>query len=154
MTLGQMTADKVTKTKGMITHLCVHMDLSQSYIYQPKGINPQTGLPVDHILINPLRFVNPQTEVMDIPTELLGTKAEDIATGFKGTIICLTIHLNGCIHAEIKPEGVLKETKATIGTQELDIRRLKGDLLKPLAKKELKESIAKKPSPMPFVRKN
>jgi hypothetical protein len=146
--LGTMVKDTVSKTEGMITHAQVDMDGQVSYIYQPRGLNPKTKAPVDRILINGIRISGGVIIDLGIPLELLGTKGEDIATGFKGTIVGLVIHLNGCIHVNIKPEGTLESTGATIEPQEFDIRRVKGPKITKLSNKELKESIKKSPSPI------
>jgi hypothetical protein len=152
--LGEMVTDTVTKTKGMLTHLLVDMGGELKYIYQPKGLNPETGKPVDRIVLHPVRIKDGKQEELDILFEILGTEGEDIATGFTGTIIGLIYHLNGCLHVEVKPKGILGKTGATFDAEEFDIRRMKGKAIKPLAGKALKESIKENPSPMPFSRKS
>ena len=37
---------------------------------------------------------------MDIP---LGSQVEDSVTGFKGTVICRTLYLNGCVQYGVAP---------------------------------------------------
>lgn len=151
--LGKMVEDTVTKTKGMLTHMLLTMGGDVQYIYQPRGINPATGIPVDKIMIHSSRVKGGEEQETDVPMQILGTEAEDIATGYKGTIIGLVYHLDGCLHVEIKPAGIL-ESGDTIGAQEFDIRRVKGKSIKSLSDKELKESIKKTPSPMSYTRKS
>ena len=144
--LGTMVSD-ITNTNGMLTHLNIAMDETKDYYYQPRGLNPKTGAPVERIWLKEQRINGGKFIEIDAPLEILGSKAEDIATGFKGKIVALIYHLDGCLHVEIKPEGVLEETGATIATNEFDIRRVKGDKIKPFGAKKLKESIKDTPSP-------
>lgn len=146
--LGVMVTDIITKTKGMLTHLEVEMDESVRYIYQPHGLNPKTGGPVDRIVINEARVGDGKVITMDVPMEILGTEAEDIATGFKGKIVSLVYHINGCLHVTIKPSGVLAETGSTIEPNDFDIRRVKGEKITPFGVKKMKKDIEKKPSPI------
>lgn len=147
MQLGEMVHDTVTKMDGMLTHLTIDMDLSKRYVFQPKGINPTTGGPVERILIEEKRIKNGKVEEIDIPLEALGTPAEDIATGFKGTITAFVIHMGNCLHVELKPKGTIKSTGATVDAHEFDIRRIKGKHINTLTKKEMKKDIVAKPSP-------
>ncbi len=148
LVLGNMVTDTISNTEGMLTHMQVHIGEHKEYIYQPRGLNPKNGQPVERIWLTEPRIKGGKWEDIDVPIELLGTKAEDIATGFKGRIVSLIYHLNGCLHVEIKPEGTNKDNGATTASAEFDIRRVKGEMIKPLKKKELKESITKTPSPI------
>lgn len=151
--LGKMVTDTITKTTGMLTHLIIAMGGNQEYIFQPHGLNPKNHKPVDTTWLTKDRIAGlsgdePEFEELDVPLELLGTQAEDTASGFKGSIIMLVYHINGCMHASLKPEGVVKETGATIDPCDFDIRRLAGEKIKPLEEKELKQSIKQTPSPI------
>lgn len=147
--LGTMVSDTVSGTKGMLTHLYLETGDQKRYIYQPRGLNPKDGKPVQSIFVDESRISGGKYVEVELPTNALGTPGEDIATGFKGTIIGLTYHINGCTHVEIKPKGINKQTGATFDSHEFDIRRVKGKVIKPLAKKALKKSIQQSPSPMP-----
>lgn len=151
LVLGTMVEDTISNTKGMLTHMQIHIGEHKEYIYQPKGLNPKNGQPVDRIWLTEPRVKKGEWEELDVPVELLGTEAEDIATGFKGRIVSLIYHLNGCLHVEIKPEGTNKDNGATVASAEFDIRRVKGEAIKPLKKKELKESIKNVPSPIGMI---
>lgn len=146
--LGVMVSDTVSGTKGMLTHLVVDMDNIIQYIYQPRGLSPKTGQPIDTLLLAPSRIKGAKEIEVDLPVEILGTQAEDIATGFKGTVINLIYHINGCTHAGIKPKGIIAATGNTIAVHEFDVRRIKGEAIKPLKAKDLKKSITEKPSPV------
>lgn len=146
-TLGDMVKDTVSATEGMLTHLIIDMDKSERYIFQPKGLNPKTMQPVERISIDKARVFGGTESELEIPIHLLGTEAEDIATEFKGTIIGIIVHINGCIHVDIKPKGILKETGDTIASHEFDIRRIKINGKPYMSKFELKKSIKNNPSP-------
>jgi hypothetical protein len=143
-----MVHDDISNTDGMLTHMLIHIGGNKEYIFQPRGLNPKTGQPIDKIWLHEERISKGQFYELDVPMDILGTPAEDIATGFKGRITTLVYHINGCLHVNIKPEGVLKETGGTINEQEFDIRRVKGKMIKPLAGKKLEESKKTTPSPM------
>lgn len=147
--LGTMVEDTVTKTKGMLVLFILHIGGNKEYIYQPRGLNPENGQPVEKIWLQEERIKGGEFEEIDVP-EILGTKAEDIATGFKGTITSLVYHLNGCLHVTLKPEGINKMTGNTIMEGEFDIRRVKGPKIKPLEGKKLAESKKKTPSPIAY----
>jgi len=146
-TLGDMVRDTVSDTEGMLTHLIIDMDKSERYIFQPKGLNPKTMQPVERISIDKARVIGGTINEIDVPIHLLGTEAEDIATEFKGTVIGIIVHINGCIHVDIKPKGTLKDTGDTIAAHEFDIRRIKIDGKPYMTKFELKKSIKEAPSP-------
>ena len=146
--LGVLVEDNVSLTKGMLTHACINMEENVEYVFQPKLLNPNTMKPVGALMISASRIKGGKLVEVDIPTELLGTKVEDTATGYKGSIIGLTYHINGCLHAELKAPGTIKETGSTVESYECDVRRLKGPSIKKLNARELAASIKKNPSPM------
>lgn len=147
--LGNMVKDTVSATKGMLTHFTIDMGGNERYIFQPQGLNPKTGQPVEAIWVERTRITGAKEVEVDLPLNVLGTQGEDMASGFKGTICEMIYHINGCLHVEIKPKGTLTETGGTIAAKEFDIRRVKGEAITPLNEKQLKESIKDKPSPMP-----
>lgn len=145
--LGTMLKDKLTGVKGMLTHLIVNHDEVPVYIFQPLGLNPETLQPVDKIMMEHNRVVGGEILEIDVPLQLLGTKAKDIASGFKGKISGLIYHINGCLHIEIKPKGILERTGATIAAHEFDIRRCEGKMIETLSQEKIDESIIENPSP-------
>ena len=148
--LDSPVEDSVTGVSGTLTHATINMDGHVKYIFQPKGLNPSTQTPVDRIFVEPSRIKKGKLEEVDIPLHYLGEQAEDTTSGFKGTITALIIHLGNCIHAEIKPKGIIESTGATIEAHEFDIRRLKGPKIKPLSEKAKKTSEQKTPSPTSY----
>lgn len=151
--LGTIIEDTITATKGMLTHLLIYEGSQREYIYQPKGLSPSTGKPVEKIILTEGRIKGGQIEKLEVPMEIMGTQAEDIATGFKGKVIRLVYHLSGCLHIVIQPPGINKESGALYDVEEFDIRRVKGEKIPLLTKKEVKESVKKTPSPMSYPRK-
>lgn len=151
--LGVLIKDSISGQQGMLTHFMVDIDRNRTYIFQPKRLNPTTGQPVDRIFITDSRIVGGKNVVTYLPLEVLGESAEDTATGFKGKIVSVTLHINGCIHVEIKPNGYSKSTGATIDAAEFDIRRIKCRKLQLLTKKQIEKSKTEAPSPEPVLRK-
>lgn len=145
--LGTLIKDTVTGTSGMLVMHCIDIDRNTTYVYQPSALNPKTGAPVDRIQLHSKRIEGGILVEVDLPLNILNTKARDKATGFEGTIVGLDYHLSGCIHLDVKPEGTLPESGNTIDVQSFDIRRLEGPSLKSFDEKKLRESLVDSPSP-------
>ena len=149
--LGTMVKDKVTGMRGMLTHLMSEGD-NRIYLFQPHGLDPETGEPIRSIWIDPDRVLNGQ-EVRDtyLALEVLGTEVEDEASGFKGTAVATYLHINGCLHIDVQPAGTTKNG-GIIKRQDFDIRRMRGKAIKFLSESDLDESKQRTPSPAPFTR--
>lgn len=148
--LGTIVTDGVTGLKGMLTHLQTEMNGDEFYAFQPKGLDKKTLLPLDSIWLVENRIEGGQDVEMPIHIveqidDILGTEVEDKASGFGGTAICSTYHLNGCLHFDIQPKGTNPETGKIIDRVNFDVRRLRG----PLIKQEENEEESKKTNPSP-----
>lgn len=148
--LGVPVKDNISGVQGILTHLTVSGPTNMEYVFQPKSINPSTGTFADIIFLATERINNGILEEVDIPFDVIGTAAEDIATGYKGKIAQLVYHMNGCLHVGLKRPG-LNESGNTFPAIEFDIRRLKGPKLKPLSDKKLEDSKKKFPSPISVI---
>jgi hypothetical protein len=145
--LGSEVEDKATGLKGMVTCLQIEMNKSVYYTFQPKGLNPKTGQPVEGMWLVEERLTGgARIDMPDLPVNVLGTIVEDKASGFKGLAVSLVYHLNGCVHFNIQPQG-LQETGAPIETHNFDIRRLTGEAIKPMTKEVKKADEKERPSP-------
>jgi hypothetical protein len=145
--LGTNVTDTVTGIKGMLTHYDIDMGRNVHYMFQPGQLSPEDGQPVESFWINENRIEGGILKDVNLPLEVLGTQVEDIATGFKGTAIALRLHINGCVHFQVKPKGVIEKTGKSIGYTDFDIRRLKGDAIKQLSEEEIEKSERTHPSP-------
>jgi len=145
--LGTLVKDSATGLKGMLTHLQVEMDGLMHYLFQPKGLNPENGHPVPKLWLVDSRIENGELTHVQLPTEVLGTEVEDIASGFKGTAISLVLHVSGCVHVNVQPKGVLAKTGGPIEPMDFDIRRLKGNRIPKLTEEAREKDQKKKPSP-------
>lgn len=146
--LGTFVKDKASKQEGMLTVYMTDESHNAFYCFQPKGLNPETMVPLDTIWLDPKRILDGQEDNhVELPLNLLGTEVEDIATGFKGTAISLFYYQNGCTHFEVKPTGVIEKTGETIKAKEFDMRRLRGEAITALSAEELQQSKLDKPSP-------
>lgn len=150
MELGEFIKEKASEIEGMLTHLRLESGNNRHYLFQPRGLSPETGLLIDPFWIDESRILGGTPTTADLPIEILGTQVEDKASGFKGLAIDMTYHINGCVHFYVKPKGVIEKTGATIRSQEFDLRRLKGDAIKVLTKEEIKKSQQENPSPAGF----
>lgn len=149
--LGVMMEDRATGLKGMLTHYELQTGGNEHYNFQPRGLNPETGTPVDAKWITEDRVKGCPRVACDLPQEVLETAVTDRASGFKGIATGLVLHINGCIHVLIQAKGLLKKTGAMIEQQDLDIRRLSGSKIPALTKKVKKASEKKHPSPSPMT---
>ena len=145
--LGTIITDKVTEVKGMLTMYNVDINHNEHYLFQPSALNPETKEPIDTFWLTEKRIVGGETISVSLPLEILDTQVEDKATGFNGTAISLNYHLNGCVHVDVKPKGIIEKTGATIKVREFDVRRLKGLAIKELSDIELEKSKVENPSP-------
>lgn len=140
---------------GTLTHFQVEVGLARYYHFQPKGLSPETGEPVKGRWIPEGRVSG--GKVVDDPAELdltlLGKAAKDKVTDFEGSITALTIHINGCLHAQIQPKGSQKNGDY-IPPHDFDIRRLVGKGIPVLSDEEQEKSQKKRPSPAPTVARN
>jgi len=144
--LGKMVTDKVTGLKGMLTHFVLDQDGNRNYFFQPALLSKETGKPIDSYWLGDSRVVGGKEVQVSLPTEVLSTQVEDIATGFKGTACNVELHINGCVHVMIKPKGLNMKGQPIDGLS-FDIRRLKGKKVPKYSEEELEESTKKKPSP-------
>ena len=131
-TLKLMTpvTDIATGLSGFATTLWVDTDHRVRYMFQPTGINPENGQPVDRIDLELGRlegYKESDMEDIDIPLEVLGTHVRDRASGFEGTATILIKHPNGCCHVMVQPKGVLKKTNSPIQRRDFDMRQLEGE---------------------------
>lgn len=145
--LNKIVKDKASGIKGMLTHYVTDEAGNEQYIFQPSGLNPETGGPVQAIFINEARVEGGEVSNVALPKNILGTIVEDEATGFKGTAIELTYHINGCIHFNVKPKGIIDKTGASIEAHDFDIRRLKGTAIPKITEEQKEKSQIKYPSP-------
>jgi hypothetical protein len=145
--LGSQVTDSATGIEGMVTHLQIEMNMSEYYQFQPKGLNPKSGQPVDRMWLVEERLIGGEVvEDQELPTHVLGTIVEDEASGFTGMAVSLVFHINGCAHFNVQASG-LQDTGAPIETCNFDIRRLKGEAIKLMTVEELKVDEKKNPSP-------
>ena len=152
--LGTMVKDSVTGLNGMLTHLQVEGD-SWSYLFQPRGLSPKTGEPVEPVWIAADRICNgveiEVTPELSGALNALGTEVEDQASGFKGIAVAAVFHISGCVHLDIQPRGVVAETGKTVARCNFDVRRLKGKSIKAMSEAERNEDQSARPSPAPFA---
>lgn len=141
--------EKATGLKGRVTHAIVKTDKSVKYIFQPSGINPENGQPVEQMFIGPERLDVPKEslEEVEVPFEILGTQVTDMASGFNGMAIEFVRYTHGCFHVIIQPKGMLPKTKSPIKQHEFDLRQCTGPMIKQLDAQQLAQSRQKNPSP-------
>jgi hypothetical protein len=131
----------------MTTHLSIEMNGNRYYNFQPRGLDTKTKQPLSTMWVVEERLKN-GNQVPDEkwPLEVLGTEVEDKASGFKGMAVSMCVHINGCVHFNVQPQG-LQESGSPVETANFDYRRLKGVAIKEMNSNELKLSKKTKPSP-------
>lgn len=146
--LGTIVRDTATGLKGMLTHYQIEMCDQRYYSFQPSGLNNKTGQPAKNYWIVEDRIAGGQHGVEpDLPTQVIGTQATDLASGFSGTIISICLHISGCVHALVMPKGVLKTGEAK-DSCDFDLRRLAGPAITKLTEAARRLDEKKRPSPM------
>ena len=149
--LGIIVTDVATGLSGMLTHYQLETGGNKWYRFQPRGLSPETCEPVAAHWLNEERIKDAAklpAHQIELPMQVLGTKVEDIASGFAGTAIALIVHINGCVHVNIQPPGIVPKTGAAIACCEFDIRRVKGKFVPVLDDKARTESLTARPSPV------
>jgi len=147
--LGTTVTDTSTGQKGTLIVLQLETGGNRFYCLQPHGCNPKDGLPlVSRWITEDFISGGIVIEEPEIPEGILGSWAQDIASGFEGTVVSIRLHLNGCFHASLQSDKILKETNTVPDTVDFDIRRLKGDKVPVFATdKDLEKDKKNKPSP-------
>lgn len=148
--LGTTIKDSASGLPGSLTHMNVDTGGNVLYLFQPRGLNPKTGAPLETYWISGDRVCFAETiGNPDFPQGILGSKAEDKASGFAGTVVSLTVHINGCVHAILQAAGRQPESLDMIKSVDFDIRRLQGSAIPNLSESERKADEKKKPGPAP-----
>jgi len=153
--LGTTVTDIATGLKGMLVIMHVDMDHSCTYNFQPKGINPETGEPVESIWMVATRIKGGEIvtdEELNLPYSVLGTEVTDKGSGFTGMAISLVLHISGCVHVNVQPDTKLKATGSPPKVVNFDIRRLEGPALRKLTQAQLKKDQEERPSPASYSR--
>ncbi|MEY2512023.1 MAG: hypothetical protein QOE26_2786 [Verrucomicrobiota bacterium] len=146
--LGSIVKDTASGLTGMLTHLQVEMNGNRYMLFQPHGLNPQTGQPVKVMWGVETRFQGGErVEEPKLPLEVLGTEVEDLASGFKGIATGCCLHITGCVHITVQPQGKLTETGGAVDPVEFDMRRLAGPAIKAMSEKARERDQQRKPSP-------
>ena len=146
--LGSQVSETATGLPGMVTHLQIEMNQQRYLLFQPRGLNPETGMPVKSMWVVESRVTG--GEIVDepnLPVQVLGTEVEDTASGYCGVATAICLHISGCVHVTVQPKGKLEKTGAVVEACDFDIRRLKGDASKPMTETERAADQAQKPSP-------
>jgi hypothetical protein len=149
--LGTPATDSATTLRGMVTHLFMDTGGRLIYLFQPRGLNAETGQPLKGVWVSEKRLqcheeLRPNVE---LPTAVLGTFVEDRASGFKGTAVGLTMHINGCVHIDVQPAGVIEKTGVPVDCCDFDIRRLDGPAIRRMTAEEKAKDEKEHPSPAP-----
>ena len=146
--LGSVVEDIATGIEGMVVNLQIEMDHTEYLRFQPRGLNPKTGHPVDSMWLVEARLKGGNRIPMpELPLHVLGTIVTDNASGFTGMAVNMVLYLNGCFHFNVQAKGQ-QDSGAPIETCNFDIRRLSGEAIVPLTKEEQTVSEKKNPSPI------
>lgn len=146
--LGSIATDKATGLKGMPTHLYIEMNNTRMYNFQPRGLNEETGQPIERFWLVEERLVGGERVAEpELPTAVLGTEVEDEASGFTGVATAITLHISGCVHVTVQPPGRIKKTGERIKADDFDIRRLKGKAVPKIDEQAREKDQARRPSP-------
>jgi hypothetical protein len=102
--IGQRVHDHATKSNGIITARCDHIDGYSQFVVQMQetegkipeayALDWQSFEIIDEELVK--NTVEPETHSLH-----LGDKVESIDTGLKGIVVRFWTYVNGCVHAAI-----------------------------------------------------
>lgn len=150
--LGVKVKDKASGMNGSLLSMLIQDGGNRWYNFQPAALDKETGKPVERTWITATRVDGEEIPDPDLPLDALGTEAEDTITGFRGQVISLILHVNGCVHVELQPKGTDGKTGGLREAAEFDIRLLKGKKIPKFTESELVKSKKDAPSPAPSAR--
>lgn len=145
--LGMKVSDEITGRQGMLTAFTVLHGGNEYYGFQPVGTNPETGHPIKPDWMGEGRILG----AVDVPEpeiyrRVLGTSVVDDASGVSGRCVSVTLHLSGCVHINIQPEGTLKNGNCP-DELNVDIRRCSGAMIPKWTEEQIAKDREKRPSP-------
>jgi hypothetical protein len=147
--LGTNVKDKSTNQDGMLTLMQVEQNENVYYFFQPRGVSPKTGEPLEGRWIVDSSIEEGVTVIPPyLPVDILGSHAKDNASGYEGVITSLRLHINGCVHVSLQSQQILEETGTVPLSVDFDIRRLSGEKIDTMTEEEKEESQIKNPSPV------
>ncbi len=144
--------DKATKIQGTLVSWIMNMGQNVQYVFQPTGLDQDTGLPLERICLEEARLevAEEQFEEVDVPVEILGTQVTDTATGFTGMAVGFVRGMNGCFHVLVQAPVTSGKDQNPLRRQEFDLRGCTGEKIPALTEDQLTESHKKNPSPEPL----
>lgn len=149
--LGTLVKDTASGLSGMLVLMQIDQD-NQFYYLQPHGLNDETGQPVKGMWIGEARIKGgvvldsmPDRVAEALPA--LGTSVTDKASGFSGKAIAIILHLNGCVHIEVQPQGLIKHGDP-VAAHDFDIRRLEGRAIVKKSEAQIKREDRETPGPI------
>lgn len=147
--VGSFCTDKATNLRGMVTKMHVELNRAIFYSFQPSGLNPEDGEPLKGMWVSQDRLEGGERIPMpDIPLNVLGTHAKDLATPFEGMITTMCLHISGCVHVGIQPSASHPKTGGPISAYDFDIRRVTGPAIPLMSEQQREADQQKKPSPI------
>lgn len=143
--------DKATQLEGRVTHWKIDMDKRIGYLFQPTGLSPEDGQPVRAVYLERSRLILPTDvscfEMVEIPTEILGTKVTHDASSFTGMATAFVRHPHGCFHVYIQPAGRLAKTNGPINEANFALTACSGEKITARPEQEKTAEEKSKPSP-------
>lgn len=141
------TVSTVFNVTGMITHALLFGDGAVRYRFQPEGTNSKTGRPVAGCWITAAEIKGDyETAELEGPAGVFGQVLKDVASGFKGVVVYLEWHINGCCHAALQSKKRLS-TGELGPVQDFNVLQLEGKCLIPMSEEEVEASKKANPSP-------
>lgn len=125
------------------------MDHYIHYVFQPKGLNPETKQRLKTTFVERGRLELPEDcfEEVEVPLGIIGSVAVHDATGFTGVITSCVQHPHGCFHIWIQPTGTLEKTGEEIEADNFALTACSGEKIPPKTELERREEEKKTPSP-------
>lgn len=102
--LGTPVKDSVTEVEGEIEFAVISSSSEIYYYFRPKGMQ-SNGKLYDSIMVTEARLTNIKTIDTEVPMEIMLKTVTDRNSGYKGKVISLVVHQNGCIHAVVQAKA-------------------------------------------------
>ena len=145
--LGVIVTELITQLPGALSHAIIDADGRVAYYFQPSGLNPKDGTPLDRTRVTPNRVIGGTETDYTVPLEVLNTNVKHIPTGFEGGCIGMILHSSGCVHLLLQPKDLHKETGQLVVPQDFTVQECTGEKLPAMTEAEVEKEKKVKPSP-------
>lgn len=150
--LGSRVTETSTGLKGMLVQYLVKLGGNRFYLFGPNGVNAESKVPIKPFWVAEEQIKGGEfVPEPDMRQEILGSTVTDMASGYSGTALGLTLHISGCLHVCIQASGKTEKGEV-INDLNFDLRQCSDPRVPKWTEAEIEKDKRDKPSPGPEVK--